>query len=490
MSVPAPSQKRVLRVGALSRLGTLDPRQANDTISSMILNEIFESPYVPPYETEPPPPRLFTGALTRDGGSAEKPVYSAEVRKRILFSDGTPLTPQLVVRSLMSARDFTGQATAEARGDRVFFTLARPNPRFDLVLTTNFSSIVLEKGASLIGTGAFMFPQQTSLAQLQRLDTLTLVRNPHFDRHPVHIDEIRFTIYPASQGGGTEMLLEAAKRGEIDFTYSLTSVDAAALRGHPYVPSIGTGNATGILHFNTTRPGLNDAAVRRAIALAIDRRRIAEATYERNPLAYAASTLLPPLMGRDAQTFASDMTKAKALAADLGTRLPKKLNLMLLWSPRPYFPNPKRAAELIRDQLAELGIAIEFIVPADRNDYFDRVRRGNYDMLLGGWIADTSDPADFLEALLLSTGIPTPASQSAITNNLSRWSHPPMDAALSRFRSDPSPANRAEVMKILVEEAPLVPLIFGQAVAVYSHNVRGFRASPLGRVSLASLQLR
>jgi len=481
--------KKVLRVGALSRLGTLDPRQANDTISSMILNEIFESPYSSPFGTEAPEPRLFAEALGREGGSQDRPLYSAAVRKGILFSDGTPLTPEIVVHSLMSSRDFADQASTETRAERLFFTLVRPNPRFDLVLTTNFSSIVLEKGASLLGTGPFTFPQQMSLAQLQRLETLTLVRNPHY-RDQVELEEIRFSIYPASSGGGTEMLLEAAKRGEIDFTYSLTSVDAAALQGEPFVPSIGTGNATGLLHFNTTRPGLNDPEVRRAIAHAIDRRKIAEATYERNPLAYAATSLLPPLMGRDPQATAFDLNKARELAAKAGAKMPKRLNLMLLWSPRPYIPNPRRAAELIRDQLAEIGIAIDFVVPADRSEYFERIRRGNYDLVMGGWIADTADPADFFEALLLSRAVPSPTNDTAITNNLSRWTHAPMDEALARFRTDPTPVHRAEVMRILVEQAPLVPLIYGQAVAVYSRNVQGFRASPLGRVSLASLKMR
>lgn len=481
--------KKVLRVGVLSRLGTLDPRQANDTISSMILNEVFESPYGAPNGTEAPEPQLFTEALRREQQSSDSSVYSAELRKGIVFSDGTPLTAAAVVRSLMSSRDFVDQATAEVRSDRIYFTTSRPNPRFDLVLTTNFSSIVLEKGSSLIGTGPFMLPGAASLAQLQRQETLTLVRNPHF-RRPIDLDEIRVTIYPASSGGGTETLLEAARRGEIDFTYSLTSVDAAALQGSPFVPSISTGNATGLLHMNTSRATLRDPEVRRAIGLAIDRRAIAEATYHRNPLAYVASGLLPPLMGRDRQAFSFDVAKAKKLAGELAGRMPGKLSLVLLWSPRPYLPNPKRTGEMIRDQLGGLGIAVELITPADRNQYFDYIHRGEYDLLLGGWIADTADPADFYEAILLSRAIPAAGNQTAVANNLSRWVHAPMDEALARYRSDPSEANRAAITAILIDQVPFVPLVYGQAVAVYARHVRGFRASALGRVSLASLSLQ
>ena len=481
---PAPA-KKVLRIGALARLATLDPRKTHDTVSSLILDEIFETLFLPPLGSEAPQPNLLTEPLRAEGGS----VYSAELRSDVVFSDGTPMTPEIVARSLNSSADFARQATVEARGNRLVFKLARPNPRFDLVLTNTYAHIILEKPGTLLGSGPFMFEKQVRLADVQRSDRLTLVRNPRY-RKPVEIDELVFATYAAPSGGGTEALLEAAKKGEIDFTNSLTSVDAAALRGFPFVPSISTGNATGILYFNASRSPFNDVNVRKAFAHAIDRKVIAESTYDRNPLAYVASNLLPPLLARDQSSLQFDLSKAKSFAAAAGAKMPKKVTLTMVWSPRPYMPNPRRAAEAIREQLAALGVEVEIIPTRDRGDYADRVARNSYDMLLAGWIADTSDPSDFFEALLASYSIPSTLNSTATSNNVARFASPAMDAALEKFRAEPTDANRGAVVKLLADEAPLLPLIYGQAVAICSRNVSGFQHSALGRVSFASLKMR
>ena len=483
------ARKKVLRVGTLSRVGVLDPRKSVDAVSSMVLTEVYERPYAPPFGADAPKPHLFAEPLRAEGAPGESRTWSAPLKSGIVFSDGTPMTAAHVAKSLSGSQIFARQAAVEAAGERLLFRLTKPNPRFDIVLTANYAGIVLDKGGTLFGSGPFMFAPFTTASQVQRVDRVSLVRNPHY-RAPVDLDEIVFITYPSPAGGGTEMLLEAMKRGEIDFTYSLTSVDAAALRGLPFVPSISTANSTALLHLNVAKPSLGDATARRAISAAIDRRAIAESMYERNPLAYVASSLLPPMMGRDAHTFAFDLAKAKQLAETAGLKLPKQLSLLLLWSPRPYMPSPGRAGELIREQLAAIGVTVTLVVPRDRADYFDHVARGQYELLLGGWIADTVDPTDFLEATLASRSIPEPAKDAPTANNASRWVNATMDSLLDRFRVEPTDANRAAIMKLLIEEAPLVPLIYGQAVAVYSSNVMGFRASALGRCALASLQLR
>ena len=72
--------------------------------------------------------------------------------------------------------------------------------------------------------------------------------------------------------------------------------------------------------------------------------------------------------------------------------------------------------------------------------------------------------------------------------NLSRYRSPAMDELLAAFRAEPTEANRREVLRQLGEDAPVVPLIHGQAVAVYSSRISGFRPSPIGRSSLSRLR--
>jgi ABC-type transport system substrate-binding protein len=483
----APAEKSVLRVGALTRTGTLDIREAEDSVSEMILSEIFETPFAPPFGPEAPIPRLFAGPLRRDGGDASRPVFSAQLRPGVFFSDGTPLTPENYRASLLKVDDLHCRCDVEAAGDRLVFRMKSPNPRFDLFLTQTFCAPVLEKGGRFYGTGPMMFPEGASPRELLSAQSLRLVRNPRH-RESLPVDEIHFTSLANSAGGGTESLLDAVRRGEVDFTLSLTSVDAAKLQGLPYIASISTGNATGILHFNTEKTALADRRVRRAIAFSIDRREVAKKTYEKNPLAFVASGLLPPLMSHDRDELGFAPNAATSLAAELGASLPKKLSLLVTWSPRPYFPNPRAAADVVVASLRNIGIAVELVFPRDRDDFFDRLKRGSFEMALAGWIADTTDPADFFDSLLSSGQIPDPAKVTATSNNLSRYRNPEMEAALVAFRGEPSEPRRKAIFRILSEDAPLVPLVFGQAVAVYHRNILGFRPSPLGRASLASLR--
>ncbi len=478
---------KVLRVGTLSRVGSIDPRKAIDAVSSVVLNEIFERLFHQPYGSEAPEPNLFTAPLSAEGSGGKS--WMGTLRSGISFSDGTAMTAQIVAKSLNGSPNFARQAVAEANGERIVFRLNKPNPRFDLVLAANYSSIVLDKPAWLAGSGPFMFSSITTTPQVQKLDRVTLIRNPHY-RGSIDLDEIVFIAYPMSAAGGRENLLEAARKGEIDFTYGLSSVDAASLRGSPFVPWISNPNSTSLLHMNVTKPALADVNVRRAISYAIDRRAIAESMYERNPLAYIASSILPPLMGRDQHLFSFDLAKAKQYAEAAGSAMPKQLSLLVVWTSRPYMPNPGKAAELIREQLAAIGITVSLSTPKTPAEYFDTIDRGTYELLMGGWIADTVDPADFFEATLASYSIPGIGKDTPTDNNASRWVNATMDALLDKFRAEPTDANRAAVTKMIIDEAPLVPLIYGQSVAVYSHSVMRFKASALGRCQLANLQLR
>jgi ABC-type transport system substrate-binding protein len=124
------------------------------------------------------------------------------VRPAIVFSDGTPLTAELVARSLSRADVVKEAAAVQSRDDKVVFTLKAPNPRFDLLLTLKQCSVVLDKGMDLLGTGPYM------PAPGAGLDALRLVRNPRY-RGQAPIDEVQFKVYPANRDGKPEELLRA-----------------------------------------------------------------------------------------------------------------------------------------------------------------------------------------------------------------------------------------------------------------------------------------
>lgn len=458
---------KVLRVGILAPVRTLDPNKSRDSVSNLAISQIFDTPYALPLRGEETlRPRLFDGPLVSEGGL----VLSGRLARGACFSDGTPVSASHVAGCLGRLEEIAEQARVEADGERVVFHLHRPNPRFDLSLTLVRASITRETTAGLIGSGAFRpAPGGT-------LEALRLVPNPHA-RRAVALDEVVFQVYPPNEDGSPEALVKAVESGDVDFTTMLSRNDATAISGvrKAFRPS----NATAILHMNTARAALAGRQVRQAIAHAIDRRALTELAYS-NVLAFVATSLIPPGMGTTPDKHPHDLERARSLLGQAGALKPSRLDLLITWAPRPYIPNPHPVATLIARQLAPLGIDVVISHPKDANEYFRRQEAGDYDMILAGWIADTPDPADFLEANLHSDRIPRPGVEGLATCNLSRLKDADMDAALDHFRLEPTPDNLDKVLTRVADSARLLPIMYGPTVVVSAFRVQNVEVPPLG----------
>jgi ABC-type transport system substrate-binding protein len=470
-------KKRILRIGVLAQVGTLDPREMGDTITGLILGQIFEMPYRVT-ASGAIEPQLFAGPLAQDR-SGGNPVYSAAVRNGIVFSDGTPLTAELAAASLAKAGALKGRATVSARDGRVHFAMSGPSPRFENVLTQWNCGIVLEKGSSLLGTGPFQFAGPMTMHTLRDAREVRLVRNP---RHTgtVNADELLFTIYPTDADGTPSSLIEAAKSGQIDLTLHLAAQDVIRHGISGFQPMMQPGNSTGFLFLNSERPLFRDASLRRALRDAIDPVAVAATNYEKNHLAFVAHDIIPLLM-----------SKAAGLPPDRDRELlrrhpakPARIRMMMPWAPRPYLPKPLASAQEIARQLAAYGIDVQLTQPRSTAETFQRLASGDYDLGLGGWVADNPDPTEFYESLLSSAQV---SRNGQYLTNLARWSDPATDAALARYRVDPSPANRKAISDLIESEAMMVPLIYGASTAIRARKVKDFHITPSGHVSFAEV---
>src|SRR5207247_7505434 len=166
--------------------------------------------------------------------------------------------------------------------------------RFEPTLTQGNCAIVLEKNGTLNATGPVMFEERPALRALQTASPLRLVRNPLW-RGEAKVDEAQFAVWPADADGSPRELIEAFRRGEIDLTAALTLADLTRSSLTSAHPAMQPGNSTGILFFNTQHRVVARAAVRRAVALAIDPQEIAQRSYDKNPAAFIAPSLLPPI---------------------------------------------------------------------------------------------------------------------------------------------------------------------------------------------------
>jgi peptide/nickel transport system substrate-binding protein len=471
--------RKSLRVGILSGIGSLDPRQAGDTITAIILEQVFESPYNVK-ENGDIEPWLFAEPLRQESSGAQ-PVYSARVRSGIVFSDGTPLTAALAAASLARTKAIKGRATVHSSGERVYFTMSGPSPRFENVLTQWNTAIVYEKNGQLLGTGPYVLTPGTSVEGMRRSGVANLVRNEKY-WGKAHIDDLSFLVFPPESDGTPLSLAHAARRNEIDISLNLSVNEVTKYGLTGYQPMQQPSNSTSILYFNSEKAPFTDREMRRAVRHAIDTKPIAEINYERNHLAFTAGDIIPPLMGRAIGVLE---TRDKELLRKIPNK-PQRLTLVVPWTPRPYILKPLLSGQEIARQLSAYGIHVELIVTTSAENFFSTLAKGEYDMALAGWVADNPDPAEFYESLLSSSQISTPHQYMS---NLARWRRPEMDSALAAYRADPSPANRKIITEMIDREAILLPIVYGSSSAVRTRKVKNVYVSPAGHVRFADVMV-
>ncbi|MEO8034978.1 MAG: ABC transporter substrate-binding protein [Acidobacteriota bacterium] len=478
---PASPESRVksLRIGVLSTIRTLDPREGGDTISGLVLGQIFEMPYAAT-AVGTLEPALFAEPLRQETAGA-RPVYSAAIRPGLFFSDGTELSAEIAAASLARGGAMRGRATVSARGGRVFFTMSGPSPRFENVLSQWNCGIVLERNGTLCGTGPYRFQAGTTMRTISDARALRLERNPHH-RGKVISDELVFAVYPTETDGTPLKLIEGAKRGEIDLTLNLSVNDIARHGVTGFQPMMQPGNSTGILFFNCERPMFRDATLRRAIQHAINPITIAEISYEKNHFAFLAGDVIPPLMGK---ASGSTAMRDRELLRKHPAR-PSSLTLIVPWIPRPYLPKPLQAARELGRQLGAYGVQVKLIETKSSEHYHKSLVAGDYDLGLGGWVADNPDPAEFYESMLSSAQV---SRNGEYLTNQARWSSTETDTALAAYRAEPTLPNRKAITDIIENEAIMVPLIYGASTAIRSRSVKNFHITPSGHVAFAEVAM-
>ena len=480
VSTPAPSttnSARTLRIGVLAGIGTLDPREMGDTITGLVLGQIFEMAYrlTPSGAIEP---HLFAEPL-REERTGAQPLYSAAVREGIVFSDGTPLTAAIAAASLAKAGALRGRATVSARDGRVYFAMTGPSPRFENVLTQWNCGIVLEKGTAMFGTGPYRFAGPTSLHALTNAGEVRLVRNERYSG-TAHADELLFAVYPPDAEATPTRLIEAARNGQIDLTLHLAAQDVVRHGISGFQPMMQPGNSTGFLFLNCERPMFRDASLRRAVRDAIDPVPVAEINYEKNHFAFLARDIIPLLMSKPSGlTPPRDRELLRKHPAK-----PARIQMLMPWAPRPYLPKPRASANEIARQLGAYGIDVQLTQPRSTAETFQKLAMGDYDIGLGGWVADNPDPTEFYESLLSSAQV---SRNGQYLTNLARWSDPATDAALAAYRANPSSENRKVITDLIESEAMMVPLIYGASTAIRARKVKDFHITPSGHVSFADI---
>ena len=225
------------------------------------------------------------------------------------------------------------------------------------------------------------------------------------------------------------------------------------------------------LALNTESEALQDVAVRRAIQYAVDKQAYLTSKGGEISGDYATTLITPGIAGREEYSLysdepAGDPEEAARLLEAAGV---EELDLRLVIT-----DDQTGAAEAIQQGLARAGITVT-IQPLDDNAYSSEVTAGDgsaYDLVLSSWQPDVPSPNANLTPLFDSSQI------GSGNYNLARYDNPDVDAAIleasSTIDPDEAHAKWAAVDRQILEESPVVPLIYSKNSFIHGSAVENF----------------
>jgi dipeptide transport system substrate-binding protein len=372
-------------------------------------------------------------------------------------------------------------ASVTAEGDRtVVFRLKSPLPGLLDILALDFSSILSAEYAEAmmaagtpekvdwepVGTGPFQF------VRYERDALIRYVSNREYWRGTTPLDNLIFNIVPDAS-----IRYQKLRDGECDVIAAPDAADIPAMQLDRNIRLIRqTGMDVGYLAFNTRKRPLNDPRVRRALSMAIDRRAILDRVYQ--GLGHAAVTMFPYNVGSgDWPSWPPppDQEGARKLLTKAGVT---ELELEIWPSPvgRPYMPDPRRTAEMIREDWLKIGVEAKIATISGR-DFIKKTMVGRHDAALFGWIAETMDPSMFLAPILGCEAAETGANRTF-------WCNATFDRLLRDAAKSSDIYERAALYEaaqgLIDQEMPVLPIANSVHYFPVRDEVINFRTTPLG----------
>ena len=298
-----------------------------------------------------------------------------------------------------------------------------------------------------------------------------MVKNDnYYEADKVKLDGLQFdileddnTAYQKYEGGEYDVLVQPAP-----------AVTAKAVQSKD--PELELGKDLGVYYFefNTTKKPFNNANVRKALSMALDRKTIVEnITQGGQP---PAEGIVPYGLNDDAgkdfrkangNLITEDKAKAKELLEkglkEEGMTMEDFKNCTLSYNTDEAH---KKIAQALQEMWKQnLGVELN-LENMEFQVLLDNRKAGNFEIARAGWMSDYKDPMSMLD--LFMTDNP---------QNDSRWSNKEFDALLKKAASTGDQKVRMDSMKaaekIMMEEMPVIPVYFYTQPRLQKPNVTG-----------------
>ncbi|MDP9861156.1 MULTISPECIES: ABC transporter substrate-binding protein [Streptosporangium] len=502
--------KKIVRVGALQAVDSLNPFLAVRVVSSSIHRWMYGFLTVPDPKTLQPSPDLAESWETAD----DKLTWTFKIRANAKWSDGRPVTAQDAAWTFNTV--MTVDAAKQANGPAVenFESVTATDDRTLVIKTKKPQASMLENPIPIVpkhvwekvgDLGKFendRFPAAGSGPYLPveyKKDAYIKLRaNPDYWRGAPKIDELHVVFYE-----NPEAAIAGLKKGDIDLIGRLDAPQFQALAGAPDIVQWNTlGRRAAYLQINhgaktiddkpvgDGHPALKDPKVRQAIHYAIDKQALVDQV--QNGLAVPADgSVIPPMYkdffwkaeGDDLVTH--DVAKANKILDDAGykkgpdgirTMPDGERKLEMRFSIHTEVPVEDKLAQFLTGWLKDIGIALT-TKKLDSSKFTEETGfTGLFDIAISGWSVNP-DPEEVLATHLCSRR-PTAGGEGGGTESF--YCDPEYEKLYQEQLTELDRAKRIEIIKQmqrrLYTDAPVIAIY-------YPNNLEGYRKDKITSIT-------
>ena len=483
-----------------SEPASLDPHKVESDVEFNIISDLFDGlvSVSPAGEIQP--------RLAEKWENKDNTVWTFHLRPGITWSDGTPITAEDIVWSwqrlvdpktaspyasypgsmrIVNGTDIAeGKKAPESLGVKAIndttleVTLTQPNAAF-LAMLAHPSLVPIDKvlvgrfGDKWTKPEHFVSSGAYKLSQWVVNERIVAVRNPkYWDNEHTVINKV--TYLPISSEAAD---VNRYKAGEIDIVYTVPINQFAQLKktlGSEL--DVSPQLATYYYQFNTTRPPFNDARVRKAMNLALDKDIIADKVLGQGQR--PAWLISQPdiggvkLQNPDYASWPMDkrIAEAKKLLAEAGFNDSHPLSFNLLYNTSESHQRIAIAASSMWKK--NLGVEAK-LQNQEWKTMLDTMHTHNFDAVRYAWIADYDDAATFLNTF-----------RTGDSQNTTQYSNPDYDRALVNAAKSKTAEERGKFYQqaedLLGRDVPAIPVYHYVRTHLVKPWVGGFTPDKLG----------
>ncbi|MCS3430648.1 glutathione ABC transporter substrate-binding protein GsiB [Klebsiella sp. BIGb0407] len=481
IAAPAFAAKDIV-VAVGSNLTTLDPYDANDTLSQAVAKSFYQGLFGLDKDMK------FTNVLAESYSVSENGLdYTIVLRSGVKFQDGTDFNAEAVKVNLDRASDPNNRlkrynlyrlidSTEVIDPHKVKITLKQPFSAFINVLAHPATAMISPAALQKYGKDIGFHPVGTGQYQLETWNQTDFVKVKKFADYwqpgLPKLDSI--TWRPVVDNNTRAAMLQT---GEAQFAFPIPYEQAGILAKNSKIDLVASPSIMQrYISMNVTQKPFDNPKVREAINYAINRDALVKVAFA--GYATPAEGVVPPAIAYSVQfkPWPYDPAKAKQLLAEAG--YPNGFETTL-WSSHNH-STAQKVLQFTQQQLAQVGIKVK-LTAMDAGQRAAEVegkgqKESGVRMFYTGWTASTGEADWALSPLFAATNWPPTLFNTAF------YSNPQVDSDLAAALKTTQPEEKARLYKdaqdIIWKEAPWVPLVVEKLVSAHSKNLTGFYMMP------------